>query len=137
MIGGFMIEIFLNDLLVNSVCGKDRQYVENKRKEWIFLRQALKTKSVTPISDRRFFLLLTIQRYAFFQLHFTFLEILTSQRIYFTDFKFIFPDKHNSGAMHSLSSSFHQGYFVALFSVIADMTRTDRKKSALNNNLTT
>jgi hypothetical protein len=55
MIGKIMIEIFLNDLLVNSVCGKDRQYVENKRKEWIFLKKALKTKSVTPISDRQFF----------------------------------------------------------------------------------
>jgi hypothetical protein len=55
MIGKIMIQLFLNDLLVNCNCGKDTQYVENKRKEWKILRQALKTKSVTPISDRQFF----------------------------------------------------------------------------------
>jgi hypothetical protein len=44
---------------VNSTCGKNKKYVENKRKEWIFLKRALKTKSVTPISDRRIFVLLT------------------------------------------------------------------------------
>jgi hypothetical protein len=62
MIGEFMIQLFLNDLLVNCDYGNNTPYVKNKRKEWIFLRQALKTKSVTPISDRQFFLLLTIQR---------------------------------------------------------------------------
>ncbi|GHT41863.1 hypothetical protein FACS189437_09300 [Bacteroidia bacterium] len=62
MIGEFMMELFLNDLLVNCNCVKSKNYVENKRKEWIFLRQALKTKSVTPISDRQIFLLLTAQR---------------------------------------------------------------------------
>jgi hypothetical protein len=62
MIGRFMIQLFLNDLLVNCDCGKDTPYVENKRKEWNFLRIALKTKSVTPISDRQIFLLLTVQR---------------------------------------------------------------------------
>jgi hypothetical protein len=62
MIEKIMIEIFLNDLLVNSICEKDTPYVENKRREWKILRQALKTKSVTPISDRQIFLLLTIQR---------------------------------------------------------------------------
>jgi hypothetical protein len=66
MIGRFMIQLFLNDLLVNCSCGKDRNYVENKRKEWIFLRQAKKTKSVTPISDGQIFVLLTIQRYVNF-----------------------------------------------------------------------
>jgi hypothetical protein len=54
MIRKIMIEIFLNDLLVNSTCGKNKKYVENKRKEWIFLRRAFKTQSVTPISDRPF-----------------------------------------------------------------------------------
>ncbi|GHT41077.1 hypothetical protein FACS189437_07540 [Bacteroidia bacterium] len=49
MIGKIMIQRFLNDLLVNSTCGRGKNYVENKQKEWIFLRQALKTKSVTPI----------------------------------------------------------------------------------------
>jgi hypothetical protein len=77
MIGGFMIRIFFNYLLVNSACGKDTPYVENKQKEWIFLRKALKTKSVTPISDRQIFLLLTIQRYAFFSINLHVLEILT------------------------------------------------------------
>jgi hypothetical protein len=62
MIGKIMIEFFLNDLLVNCDCVKSKNYVENKRKEWIFLKRALKTKSVTPISDRPFFLLLTVQR---------------------------------------------------------------------------
>jgi hypothetical protein len=62
MIGKIRIQLFLNDLLVNCDCGNNTQYVENKRKEWIFLRKALKTKSVTPISDRQFFVLLTIQR---------------------------------------------------------------------------
>jgi hypothetical protein len=62
MIGKIRIQLFFNDLLVNSTCGKDKNYVENKRKEWIFLKRALKTKSVTPISDRPFFLLLTVQR---------------------------------------------------------------------------
>jgi hypothetical protein len=62
MIGKIMIQLFLNDLLVNSTCGRNKKYVENKRKEWIFLRQALKTKSVTPISDRQFFWLLMIQK---------------------------------------------------------------------------
>jgi hypothetical protein len=52
MIGKIMIQIFLNDLLVNCDCGNNTQYIENKQKEWIFLKQALKTKSVTPISDR-------------------------------------------------------------------------------------
>jgi hypothetical protein len=62
MIGKCMIRIFLNDILVNSTCGKDKNYVENKRKEWKILRYAFKTKSVTPISDRPFFLLLTVQK---------------------------------------------------------------------------
>jgi hypothetical protein len=62
MIGKIRIQLFLNDLLVNCNCENNTQYVENKRKEWIFLRQALKTKSVTPISDRQIFLLLTLQR---------------------------------------------------------------------------
>ncbi|GHT40448.1 hypothetical protein FACS189437_06050 [Bacteroidia bacterium] len=57
-----MIEIFLNDLLVNCDYIKSKSYVENKRKEWNFLRKAFKTKSVTPISDRQIFLLLTIQK---------------------------------------------------------------------------
>jgi hypothetical protein len=57
-----MIQLFLNDLLMNCECRKDIRYVENKRKEWIFLKEALKTKSVTPISDRQIFLFLTIQR---------------------------------------------------------------------------
>jgi hypothetical protein len=62
MIGKIMIQLFFNDLLVNCDCGNNTQYVENKRKEWIFLKEALKTKSVTPISDRQFFLLLMVQR---------------------------------------------------------------------------
>ncbi|GHT41446.1 hypothetical protein FACS189437_08360 [Bacteroidia bacterium] len=62
MIEEIMIQLFMNDLLVNSTCGIDKNYVENKQKEWIFLRQAFKTKSVTPISDRPIFLLLTVQR---------------------------------------------------------------------------
>jgi hypothetical protein len=62
MIGKIMIQLLLNDLLVNCDCVKSKNYVENKRKEWIFLRQALKTKSVTPISDGQIFLLLTVQR---------------------------------------------------------------------------
>jgi hypothetical protein len=81
MIGGFMIEFFLNDLLVNCDCGNNTQYVENKRKEWIFLKEAFKTKSVTPISDRPFFLLLAVQRYTIFSINLHVLEILTSQRI--------------------------------------------------------
>ena len=36
------LKLFLNDLLLNSVCEKNDSYVENKRKEWKFLRQALK-----------------------------------------------------------------------------------------------
>jgi hypothetical protein len=62
MIGKIMIQLFLNDLLMNCDCGNNTPYAENKRKEWIFLRQALKTKSVTPISDRQIFLLLMVQR---------------------------------------------------------------------------
>ncbi|GHT39982.1 hypothetical protein FACS189437_04850 [Bacteroidia bacterium] len=62
MIGRFMMQIFLNDLLVNYDCVKNKNYVENKRKEWKILSRALKTKSVTPISDRQFFTHLTIQR---------------------------------------------------------------------------
>jgi hypothetical protein len=62
MIEKIMIQLFLNDLLVNCDCVKSENYVENKRKEWKILRMALKTKSVTPISDRQFFLLLTVQR---------------------------------------------------------------------------
>jgi hypothetical protein len=58
-----MIELFLNDLLVNCNCENNTQYAKNKRREWKILRMALKTKSVTPISDRPFFLLLTVQRY--------------------------------------------------------------------------
>jgi hypothetical protein len=77
MIGKIMMQIFLNDLLGNCECGNNTQYVENKRKEWKILRQALKTKSVTPISDRQIFLLLTIQRYAIFQHTNSILEILT------------------------------------------------------------
>ncbi|GHT41311.1 hypothetical protein FACS189437_08070 [Bacteroidia bacterium] len=72
-----MIQLFLNDLLVNSTCRKDQMYVENKRKEWIFLREALKTKSVTPISDRQIFMLLTVQRYVIFSIMTNVLEILT------------------------------------------------------------
>jgi hypothetical protein len=60
MIGRFMIEFFLNDLLVNCNCGNNTPYVENKRKEWKILRVPLKTKSVTPISDRQIFVLLTV-----------------------------------------------------------------------------
>jgi hypothetical protein len=56
MTGEFMIQLFLNDLLVNSACRKDKNYVENKRKEWIFLKQALKTKSVTAVVTDRFLL---------------------------------------------------------------------------------
>jgi hypothetical protein len=78
MIGKFMIEFFLNDLLVNCDCVKSKSYMENKREEWIFLRKALKTQSVTPISDRQFFLLLTIQRYTIFPNAPYVLEILTS-----------------------------------------------------------
>jgi hypothetical protein len=77
MIGRFMIQLFLNDLLVNCNCENNTQYVKNKRKEWKILRVALKTKSVTPISDRLLFLLLMVQRYAFFQYHLCVLEILT------------------------------------------------------------
>jgi hypothetical protein len=62
MIRKIMIQLFLNDLLVNCECRKDIQYMENKRREWIFLKEAFKTKSVTPISDRQIFMLLTIQR---------------------------------------------------------------------------
>ncbi|GHT39442.1 hypothetical protein FACS189437_02800 [Bacteroidia bacterium] len=62
MIGGFMMLIFLNDLLVNSACEKNKKYVENKRKEWKILKEALKRKTVTPISDRQIFMLLTIQK---------------------------------------------------------------------------
>jgi hypothetical protein len=62
MIEKIMIQLFLNDLLVNCECGNNTQYVENKRKEWNFLKEALKTQSVTPISDRQFFRLLTVQR---------------------------------------------------------------------------
>ncbi|GHT40467.1 hypothetical protein FACS189437_06110 [Bacteroidia bacterium] len=66
MIREFMIQRFLNDLLVNCNYINNKNYVENKRKEWNFLRKAFKTQSVTPISDRQIFLLLTIQRYAIF-----------------------------------------------------------------------
>jgi hypothetical protein len=66
MTGKIMIQLFLNDLLVNCGCVKSENYVENKQKEWIFLREAFKTQSVTPISYRQFFVLLTIQRYAIF-----------------------------------------------------------------------
>jgi hypothetical protein len=62
MIEKIMIQLFLNDLLVNCGYVKSKSYVENKQKEWKILRMALKTKSVTPISDRQFFLLLTVQR---------------------------------------------------------------------------
>ncbi|GHT41538.1 hypothetical protein FACS189437_08560 [Bacteroidia bacterium] len=62
MIGGFMIQIFMNDLLVNCDCVNNKNYVENKRKEWKILREALKQKTVTPISDGQIFLLLTVQR---------------------------------------------------------------------------
>ncbi|GHT39280.1 hypothetical protein FACS189437_02200 [Bacteroidia bacterium] len=62
MIGGFMMQIFLNDLLVNCDYINNKNYVENKRKEWFLLKKALKQKTVTPISDRQIFLLLTIQR---------------------------------------------------------------------------
>jgi hypothetical protein len=56
----------LNDLLVNCSCGKNKNYVENKRKEWNFLRMALKQKSVTPIRDRWNLTNSTVQRYANF-----------------------------------------------------------------------
>jgi hypothetical protein len=49
-----MLKLFVNDLLVNSVCGNDQSYVENKRKEWNFLKGRFKTKNVTSISDIRF-----------------------------------------------------------------------------------
>ncbi|GHT40108.1 hypothetical protein FACS189437_05250 [Bacteroidia bacterium] len=56
------MELFLNDLLVNWDCVKSENYAEHKRKEWKILREALKQKTVTPISDRQIFLFLTIQR---------------------------------------------------------------------------
>jgi hypothetical protein len=80
MIGRFMIQLFLNDLLVNCNCGKDTQYVENKRKEWIFLKEALKTKSVTPISDRQFFYIFNDTKVRNF----------STQRFYFGNFNFSF-----------------------------------------------
>jgi hypothetical protein len=49
-----MLKLFVNDLLVNSACGKEKNYVENKRKEWEMLKGCFKTKNVTPISDIRF-----------------------------------------------------------------------------------
>jgi hypothetical protein len=49
-----MLKLFVNDLLVNSACGKEKNYIENKRKEWSILKMALKQKSVTPIRDRHF-----------------------------------------------------------------------------------
>jgi hypothetical protein len=36
MIGKIRIQLFLNDLLVNCDYIKNKKYVENKRKEWIF-----------------------------------------------------------------------------------------------------
>jgi hypothetical protein len=66
MTGEFMIQRFFNDLLVNGSCGKNKKYVENKRKEWLLLRGALKQKSVTPIRDRWNWTNSTIQRYANF-----------------------------------------------------------------------
>jgi hypothetical protein len=49
-----MLKLFATDLLVNSGCGKDTHYVENKRKEWEMLKGQFKTKNVTSISDIRF-----------------------------------------------------------------------------------
>ncbi|GHV22784.1 hypothetical protein FACS189428_5350 [Clostridia bacterium] len=47
-----MIELFVNDLLVNCECGRNKLYVENKQKEWSIVREALKTKTVTYITSR-------------------------------------------------------------------------------------
>jgi hypothetical protein len=49
-----MLKLFVNDLLVNSACRRDKNYVENKRKEWGILKNAPKQKTVTSIRDRRF-----------------------------------------------------------------------------------
>jgi hypothetical protein len=68
MMRKIMIEIFLNDLLVNCSYENKAPYVENKRKEWIFLRQALKTKSVTPISDRQFFYIFNCAKVVIFSI---------------------------------------------------------------------
>ena len=72
MMRKIMIRIFLNDLLVNSACGIDKNYVENKRKEWIFLKEVFKTQSVTPISDRPFLYFYDCKGKQFFDLHHTF-----------------------------------------------------------------
>jgi hypothetical protein len=54
MIEKNMLKLFVKDLLVNCACGKEKNYIENKRKEWKMLKGRFKTKNVIPISDIRF-----------------------------------------------------------------------------------
>jgi hypothetical protein len=44
MTRGSMLKLFVNDLLVNCECGKNKKYVENKCKEWAISKQVLKQK---------------------------------------------------------------------------------------------